>query len=408
VKILWHSNAPFSATGYGVQTAHFAPRIRDLGHDVAISSFYGVEGSMLEWNGMKLYPTDHTRFGKAMLPYYVNDHANGEVDPREVLVLTLMDVWALTDPKLEALRMASWVPVDHAPTPPRVREFFDITGSTPIAMSRFGEQALRDSGMDPLYVPHGVDTNIFKPVQDRAAAREALGVPEGAFVVGMVANNKGSAPPRKAFPQVFQAFTEFHRAHPEAILYLHTDVFGFDQGVNLMALAKICGVPQDAMACTDQFKYLMGVPAEQMASIYSMFDVLASPSYGEGFGVPIVEAQACGVPVITTDWTAMSELTCAGWKVDGDTYYDPPHGAFYKIPMIGEIYEALEAAYDARDDQVLRARGVEFAQGYDVDHVMSEFWVPVLEALDGPREVPPLQLNRQQRRAQIKATQKAA
>jgi glycosyltransferase involved in cell wall biosynthesis len=399
MKILWHSNAPFAATGYGVQTAHFAPRIRDAGHDLAISAFYGVEGAILEWNDIRIYPTDHTRFGKAMLPYYVNDHANGECDPRDVLVMTLMDVWALTDRKLEALRMASWVPVDHAPCPPRVLDFFKVTGSTPIAMSRFGEEMLRDAGLDPLYVPHGVDTKIFKPLENRQEVLDALRVPEGTFVVGMVANNKGQAPPRKAFPQVFTAFAEFHKKHPEALLYLHSDMFGFDHGINLMALAGVCGVPEGAMACTDQLKYSLGLPPEQMAAIYSTFDVLASPSYGEGFGVPIVEAQACGVPVIVTDWTAMTELCGSGWMVDGDPLYDPPHGSFYKTPSIAGIYDALEAAYEAKDDQGLRDRAVAFAAPYDVDRVMSDYWLPALDALDRPREIAPLLPNRAVRRA---------
>ncbi len=33
MRILWHSNAPFLKTGYGQQTAIWAPRLRDLGHD---------------------------------------------------------------------------------------------------------------------------------------------------------------------------------------------------------------------------------------------------------------------------------------------------------------------------------------------------------------------------------------
>jgi glycosyltransferase involved in cell wall biosynthesis len=412
VKILWHSNAPWAPTGYGVQTALFAPRLRDIGHDVAISAYYGLQGSTLEWNGFHCYPSDPTGYGRDLLPHYAAHHADGQ-DPRDVLVLTLMDVWVLNEayPALRELNMASWVPVDHGPLPTRVHEFFELTGARPIAMSRFGERALRDAGHDPLYVPHGVDTKVYRPQPEhRAIVRRGMGVPEDAFVIGMVANNAGQAPPRKAFPQVFQAFAAFRREHPEAILHLHTEIAGRQNGINLSALADICGVPAEAISITNQFSLHLGIPDDQMALIYSGFDVLASPSYGEGFGVPIVEAQACGVPVIVTDWTAMPELCGAGWKVRGDKFYDPPQGAFYVCPAVIEILDAFDAAHAARNDYDLKAKAREFALQYDADRVVEEHWKPALAALEGPREVPPLPTNgnRAQRRAKQKAKAKAA
>jgi hypothetical protein len=84
-------------------------------------------------------------------------------------------------------------------------KFFTESGAVPVAMSRFGQQML--GRLDPLYVPHGIDTNIYKPI-DRKTAREECGVPDGAFLVGMVAANKGR-PSRKGFSQAFQAFARF-------------------------------------------------------------------------------------------------------------------------------------------------------------------------------------------------------
>jgi glycosyltransferase involved in cell wall biosynthesis len=127
---------------------------------------------------------------------------------------------------------------------------------------------------------------------------------------------------------------------------------------------------------------------------------------GEGFGVPIIEAQACGTPVIVTDWTSMPELVGAGWAVDGDPYYRPPSVAFWKVPAIAEIINALEQAYEKRGDQEFRAIARNFALQYDADYVAETYWKPALEALDSPREVPPLRPigpNRAQRRAQKKA-----
>ena len=221
-KILWHSNSPWTPSGYGIQTRLFAPRLQAAGHDVALSCFYGLEGGILDWNGMRCYPTDHTRFGRARL-HELADHF-GQGDP--VQVITLMDVWALIDgahrgENLRQLNLASWVPVDHDPVPPRVLQFFELTGARPIAMARHGQQALLNAGLDARYVPHGVDTTVYRPLDRKAECRAKLGLPADAFVVGMVANNQGNMPPRKAFPQVFQAFADLRRRRPDAMLYLH-------------------------------------------------------------------------------------------------------------------------------------------------------------------------------------------
>src|SRR5690606_3301616 len=142
------------------------------------------------------------------------------------------------------------------------------------------------------------------------------------FLVGMVAANKGATPPRKAFPQVFQAFARLRRTHKNAYLYLHCEMSTAHSGINLRALAHACGIPGDAIKHTPSRQFVLGVEPEQVALLHSAFDVLANPSYGEGFGIPIIEAQACGTPVIVTDFSAMRELCGSGWLVGGDPWYD--------------------------------------------------------------------------------------
>ena len=249
-------------------------------------------------------------------------------------------------------------------------------------MSRFGERMLTDAGLDPLYVPHGVETDVFRPRRDIVRkTRASMGVPEDAFVVGMVAANKGNGPARKGFSEAMQAFARFRQERPDAHLYMHTEVTGREQGVPIGRLMAQCGVPEEAVSFTQQIHLDIGIDAKSIAPMYSAFDVLLNPAYGEGFGIPIVEAQACGVPVIVTDCSAMTELCGAGWLVEGEPFYNSPQESFYTRPFVDSIHEALAQAYDARDDAALRLKARDFALQYDADKVTEDYWRPALADL---------------------------
>ena len=393
MKLLWHSVHPAVGSGYGAQTATFTPRIKAAGHDLAISAYYGIQGFMSQWRGIKVYPAYGKSYGTdTVIPHAVDHFGGGEgVSFREVadkgLIITLGDVWTFQQPLLSEMNVAAWVPVDHEDVPPMVVSWFVTHGVVPIAMSRFGVAALQRAGLDPLYVPHGIDTSIFRP-GDKAEARERVGLPEDAFVVAMVAANVGRDSARKAFYEQILAFGELRKKHPDAVLALHTDVTSA-QGVDIRHL--LSDFPKDSYLFTDQYQYKIGMSAEKVADIYRAADILTNTSWGEGFGVPIVEAQACGTPVVVTDTTAMPELVGAGWKVPGEPMWHDSQAAWARRPFVSGIADAYEQAYDQVDEH-MSARAWAFAQDYDADHVMQEFWKPALErletALDKRREEP--------------------
>ena len=128
--------------------------------------------------------------------------------------------------------------------------------------------------------------------------------------------NKGY-PSRKSLPQIVEAFAAFRARHDDAILYLHTDLGGsYQEGVDLAPLLHAFGLDPEIVRFPDQYRYQFDPFGEEyMADVYSSFDVLLNPAMGEGFGLPVLEAQACGVPAIVTDFTAMSEV-CGG-RVEG-------------------------------------------------------------------------------------------
>jgi FkbM family methyltransferase len=390
---MWHSVGPWAPTGYGQQTGVMAPRIRAMGHDIALSVYYGLQGSKFQWNGITCYPSYNASYGSDVIIPNALDHFGATDEPGTMaalheascrgMIITLGDVWTFECPLLDQMAVASWVPVDHLAVPDVTRRWFEVMGALPIAMSRFGEQALRDVGLYPVYSPHGIDLSVFRP-GDQAAAREAAGLPADAFVIGMVANNIGRDGNRKAFAEQIAAFAQFQRRHSDAILALHTDVDstgGMRVGSFLQRM-----LPKGSYTHTDVYAYRKGLNPVAVAEAYRTYDVLSNCSYGEGFGIPIVEAQACGVPVIVTDATAMSELCGAGWKVGWEPTWHDSQGAWAAVPRIGEIAEAYGQAYEKARDENLRAQAWAFAQDYDADVVAEKYWAPMLERFAGGLE----------------------
>lgn len=372
-KMLWHSNSPFTSTGYGSQTALFTPHLAE-DYDVTISAFYGHEGYVTSYEGIPVLPGVGGHHGNEDIEAHVNAAFSG---PRDGLVVTLMDVWVLNPSVWAQFNTASWVPVDHEPVPRPVWGYFENSGAVPIAMSRFGEHELRRAGLDPLYCPHAVDTSVYKPDPN---AREYTGMPEDTFIVGMVAANKGN-PSRKCFQEAFQAFKMLLDRHPEVKLYLHTEITGRFQGVDIIQLAKACGIPQKALIVCDQYRAMhFPYSDEVMASVFSSLDVLLSPSAGEGFGIPVLEAQACGTPVIVSDFSAQKELCGSGWLVKGTRTFTPINAWQFK-PDVPDIYDALKQAYAMSDGGVgeSSSKAVEFAADYDIAKILKDHMLPVLE-----------------------------
>lgn len=390
MKILIHGNAPTVGTGYGVQIAHLARRLRDDGHDVAVSCTFGLQGKGRLWEGIQLYPSGPQSNGNDILPHHAMHFFGG--DPKAGWILILTDLWVMVNPVLAEFNVIGWCPVDHLPAPPAVLGFFDRTDAIPVAMSQFGRRQLEKAGLAPAYAPLAVDTAVYKPTPTIEVAgqtvtgREMLGVPDDAFVVGMVAMNKDPFD-RKGFNEAIRGFGAFWRDHPEAVLYLHTDPSPQHGGLDLAALATHAAVPAHAIRFSNWYALVNGFSDEQMAAMYTAFDVLLAPSRGEGFCVPLLEAQACGTPVIASDFTAQTELVRAGWTVKGQLLWDDTQKSSWIAASTQGIVTALTEAHKA-DRSRLGREGIEFAAGYDADRVYDEHWRPFLASLQ-PTEIVP-------------------
>lgn len=384
LRILFYSNAPFAPTGYGTQTAQLVPRLIQEGHEVAIHAMYGIEAVPSVWNGIKMYPRGMAPYSDDVVTAHWMDWANGNKN-LPAMLMTLFDVWVLKSPSLDQIpNIASWVPIDHAPCPPEVINFCLRKNVKPIAMSQFGKRMLDAADVEAFYAPHGIDP-VFKPTpkwsngQKEMTGREIMGIPDDKFVVMMNSANKGVNPSRKSFAENILAFAIFAQSRPDAMLYLHTESMGSMGGINLTHLLEACGLQPEQYKIIDQYAYRMSVPQGALAALYSAADVLLACSMGEGFGIPVIEAQACGTRVIVSDYTAQPELVGSGWKVETQPFWDAAQRAWFCTPQVPSIVDALREAYEAPRGADEAAVG--FASQYSADRVYEAHWKPIMKEL---------------------------
>lgn len=150
---------------------------------------------------------------------------------------------------------------------------------------------LADLGADPgrtIVLRNGVDLELFRPNPDRQAVRDRLGL------TGFTLISVGALIPRKGHGLVISALPDC----PDCTLMI---AGGGPQGGQLEALARQLGV-------AERVRFLGEVPHHQLSDYYSAADVLVLASEREGWANVLLEALACGAPVIASDVNGTSEV----------------------------------------------------------------------------------------------------
>jgi glycosyltransferase involved in cell wall biosynthesis len=358
------------------------PRLKALGYGTSMTAYYGLQGHMLEMNGIRIFPC-------AYHPYGMDVAAGNTKISGSIVCMTNVDVWVVEPAMLKDVFWVPWFPIDSETISPMIKAKLPPAFERYV-MSKHGADMVQAAGFPCKFIPCSIDTNVFKPV-NRIAARKEVNehiqykIPDNAYLVAMVAMNKGN-PSRKAFCEQFRAFKAFQTNHPEAVLYAHTITSEGGQlgGVNLVEYCKHIGLqPNKDVIFPDPLTVVNGYPDVFLNAVYNSADVFMSVTMGEGFGVPILEAQAAGCPVITGDWTAMTEITFSGWKVRKEEAAEfwTVLGAIQYLPRWEAIADRLEQAYQMQGNQDYRDRATDGAQKYDIDRNIEKYWIPALDGL---------------------------
>jgi glycosyltransferase involved in cell wall biosynthesis len=183
----------------------------------------------------------------------------------------------------------------------------------------------------------GIDTQKYTML-DTNASKASLSIPTDSIVLGSVMRNQK----RKLIPELIKSFRllvdrlekEQSPFANKVFLYLHTgypDYLGWNipsllkenRLLNKVLLTYTCkncnkvfadvysGSTRNCIYCNNHATFpsvTAGVTQEQLVGIYNAFDLYIQYSICEGFGMPQVEAAACGVPIVTIPYSAMEDI----------------------------------------------------------------------------------------------------
>ncbi len=161
-------------------------------------------------------------------------------------------------------------------------------------------------------VTHEAAKPVFEQPLDpvsAAATRARLGL-AGSYVLGI-----GSADPRKNLETLLRAYALLpaeQRAHHQlAIVWTHQHLAG--------AIAHLA----HELGIAGQTVFLKRVSDGELAALYAGASLFAFPSRHEGFGLPLLEAMACGAPVVAANNSSLPEIVGdAGLLCDADDYQE--------------------------------------------------------------------------------------
>ncbi len=377
------SNSYGVSTGYGQQVKLLIDRLLRSGMKVANLANWGLEGAIEKkktpYGSFTQYPKGFKPYSDDVIPLW-HEHFTSQHEDLPSALLTLYDAWVYKDLDFKGDWFA-YVPMDHLTAPPKVTQVLQRKNLTPITMAPHGKRLLDGLGIDNTYIPHSIDTSVMKPthtLQGRPT-REVLEVPEDAFLVSMVAANKANGTVhRKGLAEGLMAFSMFHKDHPDSYLYLHMEPSNAFGGFRIPALLKAVGLTDENVRIANPHELRVGYEPQHLAAIYSASDALLAPSYGEGFGVPIVEAAACGTRQVTSSWTATADIASPdSLLIDGQPFWDEPQQAWFQIPLIRSIVPALTQAYEM--PRGVSQESLEWAQQFDADRVWAQYWLPFFQ-----------------------------
>lgn len=359
-RILWCSDSSDIPTGYTDQTIWIlralAARYQTflLGHQ-----YGGAEKQATTPMGLEPWTQLPGNYEGGTISYYVN-----RVRPQIVAWLcdAFMVPW-IKDKRKEWARLGNpktlfYFPMDSDDVYDGMEQTLASVDYR-VAMSQFAHKKLKkETGLDSYVIPHCTDVNMFYPLtteqKEQLKAQNGLA---GKFVIGMVGRNQSRKNPQR----LMYILKDFCDQHEDVYGFFHCDPYdpmSTTGRYDLHNHAKLIGLNDhapskpDCPKCRLKFTgvpFFSGLPKPQLNTIFNMFDINTMSTTGEGFGITTIEAMACGVPSVITDYTTTQELLVDGGRcgepVKWNTFINGGYGTKRVLPDEQDFLNKLEKLY---------------------------------------------------------------
>lgn len=350
-RILFCSEATFLNTGYATYTREILNYLHSTGkYELAEMASYGERtdprASEIPWKYYGVVP-DNSCSEEEKQQYSQNPLAQfGELmfepvclDFMPDIVCDIRDFWMLDFAERSPFRpYFKWCIMPTVDARPQARQWVSTYESADACLTYSewaGEVLKQQSGGKIKYIGISPPSahSAYQPIQDKDGLRLSYGIDPNAKIIGTVMRNQR----RKLYPDLFQAFRILLDSVEDSsnyYLYCHTSYpdLGWDipellqqyQLSSKVYFTYICGQTgkpfpslfKGAIAqspYTGQFgaglsNVKTGVSYEDLSKIINLFDLYVQYANCEGFGLPQVEAAACGIPVMATDYSAMESV----------------------------------------------------------------------------------------------------
>lgn len=306
----WLSDNPCTNTGFSSVSRDLLNRLNTkkgfnckfLGHNyigqVLQKDTKFIDGSVLNF---ELHPGGRMAFAQDIMSWWIK---NNKLDVFGILLDTFMVYPWFHNIDTSPAKTIFYFPSDGGGRLPLNCEDILKKVDLPVAMSKFAQkQAWKVHGIKTEYIPHAVNRKLYYRLseEEREQLKQIWGV-KGKFVIGTVARNQG----RKMLDRGIKAFAKFAEGKDDVVLLMHTDPDDNSAVFDMRELIQRYKIENKVLFTGT--RYYRGFTYEQMRDIYNLMDVFFLSTSGEGFGVPTIEASACGVPTVVTDYTTTQEL----------------------------------------------------------------------------------------------------
>lgn len=275
-------------------------------------------------------------------------------------IIVFQDIFCFEDIKVDKIcPILLWYPVHHFPL--KNSELVQLKNFDKIyTISKYGKAVLKYHNLDAEYIPHVASSAFYDDKKNKKSLRSSIGLSDQTFICLMVARNS-EPDDRKAFLQNITAFSHFVKINPDSKLILHCHKYGISNGINLMEIINKLQINKYIIFSDQDKLNNLEFSSNYLKNLYTISDVLLAASKIEGFGVPIIEAQLCNTPVITTNCTAMPENTFIGictepsktglkFNINNTEYIS------HSIPSSENIKQAIEDIYNNKYHKKVKNR----------------------------------------------------